>query len=972
MKDHLWRILAVLALAAAVATTLASAQAGAAAGTDRYIVQLTDPPLASYRGGIAGLAATNPAATGVVKLDPTSAASKAYVEYLAGKQNAVLTALATALGRTATPVYTYRYAYNGFAVELSAAEADTLRNLPGVGKVQQDYVRRLQTDAGPKWIGAPAVWDGSSTGAFGATKGENVVVGVIDTGINHDHPSFADVGGDNYNHRNPRGHFYGLCDPLTGKPFCNDKLIGVWDFTGTTPLDDNQHGSHTASTAAGNVVDARMVAPTVTIERRISGVAPHANLITYKACIAAGCVGASLTAAIDRATADAVDVINYSIGGGPTDPWGDSDSEAFLAARDAGVFVAASAGNDGSRPETVGSPANAPWLLSVAASTHNRTFINAVAGATGGATTPPGELRGAGVTSGYGPAPIVHAADYGDALCGAPFAPGTFDGEIVICERGVNPRVEKGSNVETGGAGGMVLVNTGADGESTVGDAHSLPAVHLGYISGKKLSDWVRDGGSGHTARITGSVLDESAKNCDVKAGFSSRGPNKPLPGVLKPDVTAPGVDILAAVHTTVPTAAPEYGILSGTSMSGPHAAGSAALLRALHGNWTPAEIHSALVSTAFTGVRDDDGVRRADAFDVGGGRVDLTKAGQAGLTLDVPAADFTTANPETGGDPTTLNLASLGHGDCEGTCSWTRTVRSRAGVATTWTAATTAPRQASITVSPAEFTLGPNATQTLTITADVRKLPVGQWNFGQVRLVPSTAGVPETRLPVALQTSKPVPVNVVTNTTQGATIVTTTSKVDITNLQTVVSGLTQGNVSEFLLEQDPTPTEGPYDVPVGTKTILVDVPAGSRFLATEIGSTNAIDLDLFVGRDTNGDGLASENEELCRSASDTAMESCRLSNLEGGSYWILVENWLGLGLSDVKLVTAVIPGASAGNLTATGPRSVTAGTPFDVTVTWREPALDPGETWFGLVELGSDKKHPNNAKALFVKIERV
>jgi subtilisin family serine protease len=972
VRLNAWRVIAVLGLAVALATTLASAQAGAAAGTDRYIVQLVDPPLASYRGGVTGLAATSPAAAGAVKLDPSSPASKAYLEYLAGKQSAVLSALTTALGRTAAPAHTYRYAYNGFALTLTAPEAETLRSLTGVAKVQKDYVRQLQTDAGPAWIGAPAVWSGSSTGAFGETKGESVVVGVIDTGVNHDHPSFADVGGDGYNHRNPRGHFYGLCDPLTGKPFCNDKLIGVWDFTGTTPLDDNQHGSHTASTSAGNVVDAKLVAPTVTIQRRISGVAPHANLITYKACIAAGCLGASLTAAIDQATADAVDVINYSIGGGPSDPWGDSDSEAFLSAREAGIFVAASAGNDGSRPETVGSPANSPWLLSVAASKHNRTFVNAVGGATGGSTAPPAELRGAGVSSGYGPASIVHAADYGDALCGAPFAPGTFDGQIVICERGVNPRVEKGGNVKSGGAGGMVLVNTAADGESTVGDAHNLPAVHLGYTGGKKLADWVRDGGTGHTARITGSVIDESAKNGDVMAGFSSRGPNKPVPGVIKPDVTAPGVDILAAVHTTNPTSAPEYGILSGTSMSGPHAAGAAALLRALHGNWTPAEIHSALVSTAFTSVRDDDGVRPGDSFDFGGGRVDLTKAGRAGLTLDVAPADFTAANPEEGGDPTALNLATLGQDNCDGICSWTRTVKSRAGAATTWTAVTSGPKESRITVSPATFTLAPNATQTLTITADVRKLAVGQWNFASVRLVPSSSAVPETRLPVAFQTAKPVPVDVITNTTQGATIVTTSSKVAITSLQSVVSGLTQGNVSEFLLEQDPTPTEGPYDVAIGTKTVLVDVPAGSRFLATEIASTSALDLDLFVGRDANGDGEAAEGEELCRSASDTAMESCRLSNLEGGTYWIVVQNWLGFGLDDVKLVTAVIPGQSAGNLTVTGPRSVPANTPFDVTVTWREPALDAGETWFGLVELGSDKKHPNNAKALFVKIERV
>jgi hypothetical protein len=294
-------------------------------------------------------------------------------------------------------------------------------------------------------------------------------------------------------------------------------------------------------------------------------------------------------------------------------------------------------------------------------------------------------------------------------------------------------------------------------------------------------------------------------------------------------------------------------------------------------------------------------------------------------------------------------------------------------GVATTWKAVASGPAGLTWTVSPAEFTLAPNATQTVTITADVRKLSVNRWNFGAVRFVPTGGGVPETRLPVALHTAKPVPVDVVTNSTQGSTIVTTTAKMDIKRFNSIVSGLTQGRDDEFLLEQDPTPTEGPYDVPVGTKTILVDVPAGSRFLATDIVSTDAVDLDLFVGLDSNGDGAAEEAEELCRSASDTAMESCSLSNLAGGAYWIVVQNWLGLGASNVQLSTAVIPGTDAGNLTVTGPRSaVTAGTPFDVTVTWREPAMDPGEIWYGLVEFGSDRQHADNAKALFVKIKRV
>ncbi|MGH9187294.1 MAG: S8 family serine peptidase, partial [Acidimicrobiales bacterium] len=449
-------------LLAAVGVVASPAGAGDRA---RYIIRLSDPALASYEGGIGGLVPTMPAARGEHKLDVSSPASRAYLAHLTARHGAAELAMQAALGRALDVVFDYRYAYNGMAVELSAAEAATVRRLPGVTKVQPDFERHIVTDAGPAWIGAPSIWDGTATGGPPGTKGEGVVVGVIDTGVNFDHPSFADVGGDGFNHTNPRGQFLGLCDPILGLPFCNGKLIGVYDFTGTTPHDDNGHGSHTASTAAGNVVDATLNAPTISVTKRISGVAPHANLITYKACLAIGsCVGTSLVAAIDQATADGVDIVNYSIGGGPVDPWNDADSEAFLGARDAGVFASVSAGNSGPQPETVGSPANAPWVMSVGASTHDRALVNRLVGLTGGATPPPDDINGRSLTAGYGPAAIVSAADFGDPLCGTPFLPGTFHGEIVICDRGVNPRVEKGRNVELGGAGGMVLANTAAEG----------------------------------------------------------------------------------------------------------------------------------------------------------------------------------------------------------------------------------------------------------------------------------------------------------------------------------------------------------------------------------------------------------------------------------------------------------------------------------------------------------------------------
>jgi subtilisin family serine protease len=1002
MGRDLRRFLIALAAAVLAATALASAQAGAGSA-GRYIVQLSDPPLASYRGGIAGLGATNPASLGQVKLDPNSTASTAYLAYLANRHAAFTAAAAQTLGHPVAVIHDYRYAFNGVAVALSEDEAARVAAMPGVERVEEERTYNLLTDVGPAWIGAPSLWDGSATGGSAGTKGEGVVVGVIDTGVNHDHPAFADVGGDGYNHANPRGTFYGLCDPVTGLPFCNDKLIGVWDFTGTSPEDDNAHGSHTASTAAGNVLDARILAPTMTLTRKISGVAPHANLITYKACdnASGGCRGISLLASIDQATADAVDVINFSIGGGSTNPWDDSNALGFLGARDAGIFVSASAGNDGPGAETIGSPSNAPWLMSVAASTHDRKFVNGVVNMSGGATAAPANLFGKSVTSGYGPARIVYAGDYGSALCGAgpaaptgeaainPFPPGTFNGEIVVCDRGTYGRVEKAANVKEGGAGGYILANDAANGNSLVGDAYPLPGVHISYADGNTLKNWLASG-SGHTGTISGTETNVSAANGDVMASFSSRGPDKTLPHVLKPDVTAPGVDILAAIHTlgntTSPPLNPEYGVLSGTSMSSPHSAGAAALVRDLRPSWTPAEVQSALMTTSLTsGVRKEDGFRAATPFDRGAGRIDLTQAARAGLVLDETVPNYEAADPAAGGKPTTLNTASLANGDCRGTCTWTRVVESTLSAPATWTTRTAAPRGIRLTVQPSRFTLAPGASQTITVTADVANAPVGQWSFAEVSL--TTKGAPTSRLPVAVYPGgTPQPVEITAAGTTGSHTMTATSDLAIEAFSSVVSGLAEGKIIDEQLEQDPTsggiPGTGtgligilsPYDAVAGTFHTTLDVPQGARFLMAEITKSTAPDVDLFVGLDQDGDKAPDEAEEVCRSASGVWEESCTLKAPEAGTWWILVQNWASSPslIDDVQLTAAVIPGTDNGNLTATGPSgSIPAGQPFNVTLAWNEPQLEVGDAWFALVEYGADRRHPNNAGSLLVKIER-
>jgi hypothetical protein len=267
-----------------------------ASGEANYIIQLVDPPLAGYRGGIDELEATSPIVTGANKLDIRSASSQAYLSFLVGQRVKTIDAINNVLGHQAVVIFQYQYAFNGFALKLTPAEAAEVVKMPGVNNVWREQVVEIDTDAGPTWIGAPGIWNGTATGGLPGTKGEGIIAGILDTGINHDHPSFAAVGEDGYVSTNPfgPGNYIGWCE--TDDPtFCNDKLIGAWDFVYSltpsgpyfdypSPEDENEHGSHTASTVAGNVVTATLIAPTLSYSSTISGVAPHANIVAYDIC----------------------------------------------------------------------------------------------------------------------------------------------------------------------------------------------------------------------------------------------------------------------------------------------------------------------------------------------------------------------------------------------------------------------------------------------------------------------------------------------------------------------------------------------------------------------------------------------------------------------------------------------------------------------------------------------------------------
>lgn len=787
MKNKITKFLvvaAVMVLIMTVASFVTGAGTNNGEGPEYYIIQLTDAPVASYRGGVEGLAPTNPSALGQVRLDPKSPASLAYDSYLNDVHDTFIAQVEQTLGRSVDVNFRYTMAYNGMSMWLSPAEADTVGAMAGVVHMTRDFDRYITTDYGPEWIGAPSVWDGSAYAGPG-TMGEGVVVGVIDTGINLDHESFAEVGPvTGHVHVNPNGanNYLGLCLTDPGTWVCNDKLIGYYIFTTETTEDTDGHGSHTASTAAGNVVDATLdIAPSnpFVYSPRISGVAPHANIIAYDACDdTGGCPLSALTASINQTVADTVvDVINYSIGGGASsDPWVDPDSVAFLGAFDAGIIPVTSAGNSGPGASTMGSPADAAWMLSVGASTHNRTASNALINMTGGGTTPPADIQGAALGAAFGPAPIVHASDAGDGQCLNPFPAGTWTGgEIVVCDRGSIARVAKCFNVMEGGASACVLANAG-QGESVVSDPHIIPAVHIGDTGGDALRAWLASG-AGHMATIQGTVFDLSPANGDIMAGFSSRGPNPfaNTNGYIKPDVTAPGVSILAAYRSIVPAGdvqpwMTEYNFVSGTSMSSPHTAGSAALMRAAHPSWTAAEIKSALMSSAdHLMVLKEDGVTPADPFDYGAGSLRVSDASDAAMVFDVTHTEYVNARPATGGDPMTLNMPSYANPNCEGTCSFTRTAEGiSAASATTWNATFIADTPGlSGTITPSSITIADGSPMDFDVDLDVTGGTIGDYHFGWVVWLEDTGTYAHVQIPVAV-IAQPEPTDATLSTFAG------------------------------------------------------------------------------------------------------------------------------------------------------------------------------------------------------------
>ena len=378
--------------------------------TGRYTILLEGESLVGYNTQLYG--------SGSFSINSTDV----FLQDLHSTQDYQISSLSAAIKRDIPIESRFDVILNGVVVTLSPAEAAAIAGLPGVKKVIPEVINQPTTDTGPEWIGAFDIFNdaGIPGGINNGTFGEGVVVGILDTGINFDHPSFADPGPkDSYDYPVP-AKYLGVCDPSDPQHnaayTCNNKLIGAYTYTGETvsPEDTQGHGTHTASTAAGNFVDATLVG----VDLSLSGVAPHAQIIAYDICDDAGCFSTDAAAAVQQAILNGVNVINYSISGG-TDPYNDLVELAFLDAFNAGIFVAASAGNQENEPTTDGYVNHlSPWVTTVAASSHDRDFANSVGAFSGGTTPPTVNFAGMGLSEGSVSLPIVYAGNYSaNAIC---------------------------------------------------------------------------------------------------------------------------------------------------------------------------------------------------------------------------------------------------------------------------------------------------------------------------------------------------------------------------------------------------------------------------------------------------------------------------------------------------------------------------------------------------------------------------
>ena len=967
-----------------------------------YIVQLAAPSAADVHAKMTP--ATYKAGAARTRFDKSAPAIQEYAARLVAEQDK---ALARA-GAGTELVYRYQYGLNGFAARMHPSQAHKLENLPEVLHVWEDEIRPLTTNNSLEFLGLFDN-DGGLRGTPGL-DGDGIIIGVIDSGIAPEHPALQDtreadrpsmcVGDWAENtflgkwlcHRfekredvlvfEPPENWNGDCQ--AGERFaisdCNNKLIGARYFVSgaeaTGPIDAGEilsardvdgHGTHTATTAAGNRVKASIFGSFI---GRVEGVAPGARVAVYKACwlrpgdSRASCNTSDLANAIDAAVADGVDIINYSVGSSLTRITA-PDDVALMAATKAGVFTVVAAGNDGPNFGTIGSPAGGPWVITAAASTRDgETTSEALEIKTPASIAGLYVAREANFTPALqdvGPldGSLVLADDDTDTssdACEALINSAAMSGKIALVQRGNCEFEIKIANAEDAGAIAVVVYNIAGDPIVMNGnpETSNIPAVMIGQAEGNLILAEL-DGLLDVTVLLDKNLFLTENDTGNTMASFSSRGLG-PVVDILKPDVTAPGVNILAgftpdAVNSTQ---GESYAYLSGTSMSTPHIAGVAALLLQANPTWSPSALKSALMTTARQDITLADGETDAIPFDFGAGHIVPNDAVDPGLVYDVSDDEFDAfacgiASPAVSADRCDeLNLAgfsfagedlnqpSIAVARLANQQVIRRRVSNVSDESATYVAEIVPPSGVSVNVSPASITLPPGASADFDVTLTYVSGPLDLWRFGSLTWTSNERSVYST---LAVRPASVTAPGEITSLGADGSIDFSVEFGYTGAYSAGVHGLNLPLIINGFVDNDPTKTFS-FRTDNGVTAHLIDVPADQAFLRFSLFDAltdGNDDLDLFVYFCADNINCVKIGE----SGEPTSQEEFNLFSPAGGRYAVLVHGFQtdqvagGPGANYQLLGWSFGLVDDQGNMTASGPAFVNAGTTETITVNW-------------------------------------
>ncbi len=985
-----------------------------------YLVQLKEPPVAAYSGGVPGMQATKPALGQRLKVG--APAVRNYADYLEQAQ----TKLLMNVDAVQAQIHSYRYALNGFAAWLTPAQVSRLYASGEVLRVWEDKERRTGTNNSPSFLGILDLADGLR--ANRNLRGEDVIIGIIDSGIALDHPALKDsvdriprlcrsswaensLLGRWLCRRvrknppqevvyDPLDRFNGTCEGGPGFPAssCNNKLLGARYYGDAflarhpmdpgeflSPLDVDGHGTHIATIAAGNFVDANLFGTRIA---SISGIAPRARVAVYKACwlkpgdTRGTCTTADLARAIDAAVADGVDIINYSVGSGTEFELTAADDIALLNALQAGVLSVVAAGNDGPNLATVASPASAPWVLTVAASTQSGqrfeqairinepTRLAGLYSAREAAFTPPLATRSAI------DAELILADDGTDMLadgssgsihdaCENLVNAGDLRDRVALIVRGGCAFQDKIAAAEAAGALAVLVYNNAGEPIQMTGDPDSvnIPALMISNIDGLRLGDELEAGEPVKVELDKGLFVGRSDTG-NIIADFSSRGPNLAAIDVMKPDVTAPGVSILAGHTPEVANGVKGelFQYLSGTSMSTPHAAGVAALIKEAHPGWDPGRIKSALMTTAYVGLnREDGGV--ADPLDMGSGHIDANRAIDPGLVYDSGYPEHGAVvcalegNPFSDQECGNLALAGLSShardlnqpGITLGQMISGDTVSRRVthlGEPTSYSATIVAPPGVAVSVNPPSVSLGNEQTAQYSLSFDLQGGILDQWAFGQIVW---SNGVQDVTSPLAV---RPVAIRVPASVFGRGASGNLTFPVDFGYTGSYfanVHGLRAPLRISGFVEDDPSNSFS-FRFDGGVTAHLITIPpdqAFARFALFDALTDGNDDLDLYLFFCQNN--LCSQ---IAQSGAFTSEEEINLAFPTAGAYAALVHGFEtdqltgGAGANYELLAWSFGVTDNVGNMTIVAPSAAAVGATGDIQVDWA--GLDPATRYLG------------------------